>query len=157
MYIYILSFIYSKLNYGSFMSHHTMKALMKLLCAYDSNELCRARMDTDALLMSVHVVGGGINNPRRVLLNLFTHPINKVDRITKINEEKQKSSKTYHHHEWRNPGGSPNVIFFSHRICREKQRREKSHLQPLERGLCLQVQGLRTYNQSVSNCQWPRT
>ena len=23
---------------------------------------------------------------------------------------------TYHHHEYRNPGGSPNVIFFSHRI-----------------------------------------
>jgi hypothetical protein len=23
---------------------------------------------------------------------------------------------TYHHHEWRNPGGSPNVMFFSHRI-----------------------------------------
>lgn len=25
-------------------------------------------------------------------------------------------SDTHHHHEWRNPGGSPNVIFFSHRI-----------------------------------------
>lgn len=25
---------------------------------------------------------------------------------------------TYHHHEWRNPGGSPSVMFFSHRICR---------------------------------------
>lgn len=24
--------------------------------------------------------------------------------------------RTYHHHECRNPGGSPSVIFFSHRI-----------------------------------------
>lgn len=27
---------------------------------------------------------------------------------------------TYHHHEWRKPGGSPNVMFFSHRICRQE-------------------------------------
>lgn len=35
---------------------------------------------------------------------------------------------THHHHEWRNPGGSPNVIFFSHRIWRrgEEWKREKS-------------------------------
>lgn len=25
-------------------------------------------------------------------------------------------TQTYHHHECKNPGGSPNVMFFSHRI-----------------------------------------
>jgi len=30
-------------------------------------------------------------------------------------------SITYHHHEYRNPGGSPNVMFFSHRIYSVKK------------------------------------
>lgn len=29
---------------------------------------------------------------------------------------------TYHHHECRNPGGSPSVMFFSHRICKRDGR-----------------------------------
>ena len=31
---------------------------------------------------------------------------------------------TYHHHECRNPGGSPNVMFFSHLICYRNKKRE---------------------------------
>lgn len=31
-------------------------------------------------------------------------------------------TQTYHHHEWRNPGGSPNVMFFSHRILTQTER-----------------------------------
>lgn len=46
----------------------------------------------------------------------------KVPKYTVINTKKlnttNKNSKklTYHHHECKNPGGSPSVIFFSHRI-----------------------------------------
>lgn len=29
---------------------------------------------------------------------------------------------THHHHEWRNPGGSPSVMFFSHRIYGETDK-----------------------------------
>lgn len=29
---------------------------------------------------------------------------------------------TYHHHECKNPGGSPRVMFFSHRICEALER-----------------------------------
>lgn len=32
-------------------------------------------------------------------------------------------NNTHHHHEWRNPGGSPNVMFFSHRIWRGRERK----------------------------------
>lgn len=31
-------------------------------------------------------------------------------------------TQTYHHHECKNPGGSPNVMFFSHRIWKGKSR-----------------------------------
>lgn len=31
-------------------------------------------------------------------------------------------TQTYHHHECKNPGGSPNVMFFSHRIWKGESR-----------------------------------
>ena len=40
--------------------------------------------------------------------------------------DQQIKSWTYHHHECRNPGGSPNVIFFSHRIWKKGNKHEWS-------------------------------
>jgi len=41
-------------------------------------------------------------------------------------EKKERGSVyTYHHHECKNPGGSPSVMFFSHRICEKKGGKRK--------------------------------
>lgn len=37
---------------------------------------------------------------------------------------------THHHQECRKPGGSPSVMFFSHRICREEGRQVRGHWPP---------------------------
>lgn len=34
---------------------------------------------------------------------------------------------THHHQECKKPGGSPSVMFFSHRICRGEERRQGTH------------------------------
>lgn len=39
-----------------------------------------------------------------------------------------RHKNTHHHHEWRNPGGSPNVMFFSHRIWTEGEREWEKHI-----------------------------
>ncbi len=47
-----------------------------------------------------------------------------VKRVCVCGQEKERargSMYTYHHHECKNPGGSPSVMFFSHRIW-EKER-----------------------------------
>lgn len=67
--------------------------------------------------------------------------------LVKVGEETnpEVTEDTHHHHEWRNPGGSPNVMFFSHRIWTEGG--DAGHFQPALRGLCVQVHRLRTNNQ----------
>lgn len=51
-------------------------------------------------------------------LSLFTQT-----QVSEQNKHTRKTiTQTYHHHECKNPGGSPNVMFFSHRIWKAESR-----------------------------------
>ena len=68
--------------------------------------------------------------------------------VTTIRTTMVMMTRTHHHQEWRKPGGSPSVMFFSHRICKSTQFSATSlALGPLgaERIKCAARQALCSY------------
>ncbi len=76
-------------------------------------------------IKSVHSGHGENNGGSRRSKCLQTHPSSPTQSLIDI--PPAPAVHTYHHQEWRKPGGSPRVMFFSHRICGDKGKiRERS-------------------------------
>lgn len=67
----------------------------------------------------------GISTFRSCAIQIPKHTETKMENYFKrkfLNDQKKGGEIlrkfTYHHQECKNPGGSPSVIFFSHRICK---------------------------------------